>query len=74
MKATAHFVANRCHFPIWVAQQFKKKVEAYKRTLRDNEQNMLCTQMNTMFGETMRSAVVAELQERELQQRLTGPR
>jgi Protein kinase domain len=58
----------------WIAQQFKKKVEVYKRMLRDNEQNMLSAQMNTMFGEMMRNAAVAEQQQRQLQQRLTAPR
>ena len=42
--------------------------------LRDNEQSVLSAQMNTMFGEMMKNAAVAEQQQRQLQQRLMSPR
>ncbi len=58
----------------WVAHQYKKKVEGAKRILRDNEQGVLSAQMNTMFGEMMKNAAVAEQQQRQLQQRLMSPR
>ena len=37
-----------------------------QRLLRDNEQNVLSTQMNTMFGEMMSNAAVAEQQQRQI--------
>ena len=45
-----------------------------KHLFRDNEQNVFSTQMNTMFGEMMRNAAVAEQQQRQMQQRLMAPR
>ena len=56
------------------ANHYRKQVTAYKRLLHDKEQNQLSSQMNTMFGEMMRNAAAQELEQRQLQQRLTGPR
>jgi serine/threonine-protein kinase len=56
------------------ANHYRRQVTAYKRMLLDHEQNALSAQMNTMFGEMMRNAAAAELQQRQLQQRLIGPR
>ena len=57
----------------FVRQPLQESVKAYKRLLHDKEQNQLSAQMNSMFGDMMRNAAAAELQQRQLQQRLTGP-
>jgi serine/threonine protein kinase len=56
----------------WVAHRFKRQVDGYKRMLRDHEQNVLAAEMNAMFVATMRNAAIADQQQRQLQQRLTG--
>ncbi len=55
------------------ANHYRNQVKAYKRLLHDKEQNQLSAQMNSMFGDMMRNAAASELQQRQLQQRLTGP-
>ena len=55
------------------ATHYRDQVKAYNRLLHDKEQNILSAQMNSMFGDMMRNAAAAELQQRQLQQRLTGP-